>query len=241
MPPLATKHSEFYFDDSLVVIQVEDSLFKVHKRQLMKSETFSDMFSTPSGDIEEGTSPEKPIVLEGMAASDFGCLLKVLYASYFSTDRPKIEESLIVPAFRLANNWNFEDLRTHLLPLAEQTLENDIDKIVLARECDIKQWLVPAHIRLCYRTEPFTTDEVVKLGVHSLLLITRVRDEIFRPVPTWESSMCSGCMGYRVCSINSYCAKCKIGTYYLSPNGSRPDEALVMLKVDQWVENGCVF
>jgi hypothetical protein len=41
------------------------------------------MFQLPkkySGGSEEGASPEHPIILEGIAASDFEALLKVLYA-----------------------------------------------------------------------------------------------------------------------------------------------------------------
>ncbi|KAG9119744.1 hypothetical protein FRC07_005078 [Ceratobasidium sp. 392] len=166
------RHSEFFFDNSLVALQIEDTLFNVHKYQLMKSETFSDMFSTAKGDTEEGSSPDKPIVLEGVTASDFECLMKVLYASHFTTHQLAPDASLIIPAFRLANKWNFEDLRTHLLPLAAKA-SGDIDRIILARECGIEEWLVPAHTGLCQRMEPFTTEEAVKLGIHSLLLVYR--------------------------------------------------------------------
>lgn len=106
-PPLPTKrHPKFYFDDSLVVIQVriavqaprncassrltiispldkvEDTLFKVHKHQLLKSETFTDMFKVPRGGYteQEGASPEHPIVLRGVASADFEALMTVLYA-----------------------------------------------------------------------------------------------------------------------------------------------------------------
>ncbi|KAG9126563.1 hypothetical protein FRC07_002973 [Ceratobasidium sp. 392] len=130
------------------------------------------MFSTAKGDPEEGSSPDKPIVLEGVTASDFECLMKVLYASHFTTHQLAPDASLIIPAFRLANKWNFEDLRAHLLPLAEKTL-SDIEKIIFARECGIEEWLVPAHVGLCQRMEPFTTEEAVELGIHSLLLVYR--------------------------------------------------------------------
>ncbi|KAJ1305368.1 hypothetical protein OPQ81_000383 [Rhizoctonia solani] len=164
--PTVKRHSEFFFDNTLVAIQVEDTLFNVHKYQLLKSETFSDMFKVPKqgeGEVEEGSSPEHPIIMEGVKASDFVALLKVLYASHFSLHQPEPEASLIIPAFRLANMWNFFDLRSFLLPLAEKHL-NDIDKILFAREFDIKDWLAPAHIRLCQRQEKLTTEDARKLG-----------------------------------------------------------------------------
>ncbi|KAH7338079.1 hypothetical protein B0J17DRAFT_410303 [Rhizoctonia solani] len=81
--PTVKRHSDFFFDNTLVAIQVEDTLFNVHKYQLLKSETFSDMFKVPKAkgdEPEEGSSPEHPIVMEGVKADDFVALLKVLYA-----------------------------------------------------------------------------------------------------------------------------------------------------------------
>ncbi|KAG8739299.1 hypothetical protein FRC11_000775, partial [Ceratobasidium sp. 423] len=77
------RHPEFFFDNTLVAIQVENTLFNVHKYQLTKSEVFSDMFKTPKvedNEPEAGSSPEHPIIIKDIAASDFAALLKVLYA-----------------------------------------------------------------------------------------------------------------------------------------------------------------
>ncbi|CAE6451054.1 unnamed protein product [Rhizoctonia solani] len=93
------------------------------------------MFIVPkvtSGNPEEGSSPEHPIKMEGIKASGFAALLKVLYAGQFSAPQLEPEPSLIIPAFRLANMWGFSNLRTTLLPLAEKHL-SDIDKILLQK------------------------------------------------------------------------------------------------------------
>ncbi|KAG8703133.1 hypothetical protein FRC08_003055 [Ceratobasidium sp. 394] len=241
-PPLATKrHSKFYFDNTLVVLQIEDALFNVHKYQLMKSETFSDMFKTAEADPEEGSSPEKPIVLEGVSASDFECLLTVLYATRFSTYQPTPEASLIIPAFRLANKWSFEDLRNYLLPLAEKEL-TDIDKIVFAREFGIKAWLAPAHTRLCQRKEPLNTDEAVKLGVHSLLLISRLR-EFPRPAHASATYVCGPCAGYTIYGSGSgmNCNVCGRRDRVVSSQSGTSNNESIGAKVEKWVEDGCVF
>ncbi|CAE6523992.1 unnamed protein product [Rhizoctonia solani] len=173
------RHSEFFFDNTLIAIQIENTLFNVHKYQLVKSEVFSDMFKLPkseSGEPEEGSSPEHPIVIHGAAASDFAALLKVLYASHFSSHQPAPQAALIIPAFRLANLLGFADLRTYLLPLAEQNLD-DVDKIVFAREFDIKEWLVPAFVRLCKREEHLSMEEAMKLEVVSVLMISSMREK----------------------------------------------------------------
>ncbi|QRV99783.1 The BTB (BR-C, ttk and bab)/POZ (Pox virus and Zinc finger) domain [Ceratobasidium sp. AG-Ba] len=249
------RHSKFYFDNTLVVLEVEGMLFNVHKYQLMKSETFSDMFKAAKQDPEEGASPDKPIVLEGVKASDFECLLTVLYATRFSNYQPAPEAALIIPAFRLANKWNFEDLRSFLLPLAEKEL-SDIDKIIFAREFGIKDWLAPAHVRLCQREEPLSSEEANKLGAQSLLLILRIRDE-FHHQPGASNTgasaryciICIGGARYTSFNAGSYsCNKC--GAVRNTMNGPYPlvtttpiqtQTSSIELKVKKWVQDGCVF
>ncbi|KAG8688895.1 hypothetical protein FRC11_004556 [Ceratobasidium sp. 423] len=173
------RHPEFFFDNTLIAIRIENTLFNVHKYQLIKSEVFSDMFKMPKpedNEPEEGSSPEHPIVIDGVAASDFTALLRVLYASHFSSNQPAPEAPLIIPAFRLANMFDFSELHAYLLPLAEKSL-GDVDKIVLAREFDIKEWLAPAHIRLCKRDERLSTEEARKLEVDSVLMISHMREQ----------------------------------------------------------------
>lgn len=232
-PALAIKrHPEFYFDNTLIVIQIEDTLFNVHKYQLMKSETFSDMFSIAeeSGDdLEEGSSPENPIVMLEVAVSDFEALLKVLYATRFSTNQFEPEAPLIIPAFRLANKWNFKELRDYLIPLAEKVLD-DVDKIAFAREFDVKDWLAPALTRLCQRKEPLTSEESSKLGVDSLLLVSRIREE--KLTPTKPLVCPSGC------GEQLTCTKCE--NHPESSISSLPDDQIEP-KVKAWIENGCVF
>ncbi|KAH7338068.1 hypothetical protein B0J17DRAFT_660641 [Rhizoctonia solani] len=195
------RHPEFFFDNTLVAIQIEDTLFNVHKYQLAKSEVFSDMFDIPKPEgnaPEEGSSPGHPIKLEGVSASDFTALLRVLYASYFSNDHPTPEASLVVPAFRLANMFNFSELRAFLLPLAEKNLD-DVNTIVFAREFAIKEWLAPAYIRLCKREAVLSDEEASKLGAKSVLMIWRMRETHRSRGSTAivDYAYCQSCAGWR--------------------------------------------
>ncbi|KAF8598502.1 hypothetical protein BDV93DRAFT_561213 [Ceratobasidium sp. AG-I] len=230
------RHSKFYFDNTLIVILIEDTLFNVHRYQLMKSETFSDMFKIASESEQEsgeGSSPENPIVMSGVKASDFEALLTVLYATRFSTYHPDPDASLIIPAFRLANMWNFADLRTYLLPLAEKVL-GDIDKIVFAREFDVKDWLAPAHTRICQRTEALTSEEAKKLGIESLLLILRIRE--VRSGQGVTPPDCPNICGY---TLQTYCNNC--GKRPFSALTGTLADAVVGGKVKTWIDSGCIF
>ncbi|CAE6432748.1 unnamed protein product, partial [Rhizoctonia solani] len=211
-PPTVVRHPEFFFDNTLVAIQIENTLFNVHKYQLLKSEVFADMFKMPKprdDEPEEGSSPEHPITIDGVAASDFAALLKVLYASLFSSNQPTPEASLTIPAFRLANMFNFSELRSSLLPLAEQNL-GDVDKIVFSREFDMKEWLVPAYTRLCQREELLSVEEATKLEVRDVLMISHMREKyrVRNTLAITGEYYCYSCIGMTYFHGGAYCKHC---------------------------------
>ncbi|CAE6489207.1 unnamed protein product [Rhizoctonia solani] len=244
-PRPVAHHPEFYLDDSLIIIEIENTLFKVHKYQLVKSEVFSDMFKMPKtkdNEPEEGSSPEHPIVISGVAASDFTALLKVLYASLFSSNQPAPEAGLIIPAFRMANMFNFSELHTYLLPLAEKHL-GDVDKIVFAREFDIKEWLAPAYTRLCQREERLSVEEAIKLEVRSVLMISHMREQYRTRGDTTTSGhyYCRACISIQHTDRN--CDQCHSapGTLYLcGPSTTGPktntNNNAIELEVKKWVD-----
>ncbi|KAH7338062.1 hypothetical protein B0J17DRAFT_706504 [Rhizoctonia solani] len=251
-PEPIIRHSEFFFDNTLIAIQVENTLFNVHKYQLAKSEVFSDIFKLPKPKEDrpqEGSSPEHPIVIHGATASDFAALLKVLYASHY---HPAPEISLIIPGFRLACLLNFSELRTYLLPLAEQNLD-DVDKIVFAREFNIKDWLAPALIRLCQREEVLTTEEARKLNIDSVLLLWRMRER-YRTrtsgrtyASTGNTVYCQSCTDWQYHGNGDFtCQLChvKANTHFLSYRGQstiggsiNTNDAALAAEVKQWVED----
>ncbi|KAG8700089.1 hypothetical protein FRC08_004930 [Ceratobasidium sp. 394] len=228
-----SRHPKFCFDNTLVAIGIEGTLFNVHKYQLMKSTTFSDMFaiaeqSEDDQATREGTSLDNPIIMQGVSASDFECLMTVLYASHFSSHQPEPEASLIIPAFRLANMWDFADLCAYLKPLAERAL-SDVDKVVFAREFKVAEWLAPAHAKLCLREAKITTQEAAKLGLDSLLFISRFREE--HPRKLSGTARCDGCN-------NENCYNCGGD---MTVTKALPGENEVVAQVQTWLDGGCVL
>ncbi|EUC67652.1 BTB/POZ domain protein [Rhizoctonia solani AG-3 Rhs1AP] len=248
------QHSKFFFDNILVAIQIEDTLFNVHKYQLAKSEVFSDMFKMPKpeGDgAEEGSSPEHPIIINGVSASDFTALLTVLYAGQFSSNQPTLNAPLIIPAFRLANMFNFSELRAYLLPLAEENLD-DVDKIVFAREFDIKEWLAPAHIHLCQRDDHLSAEEARKLEVDSVLMISRMRERhrTRSSAAIANNVYCHKCCGWQYYGHSGYtCQHCNTNPvgHYLRYSGpgtmevkTTTNDSALEIEVRKWVEDSYV-
>ncbi|CAE7101906.1 unnamed protein product, partial [Rhizoctonia solani] len=230
LPPV--RRSKFFFDDSMLVIQIEDVQFKIHKSKLMESETFSDMFATAdgsnaSGSPMEGYCTDRPIKLEGVSASDFECLLTLLYERHFTYQHPELETPLLLPAFRLAHMWNFTELRAYLLPYLENNL-SDADKVVYAHEFDMKEWIIPAYIRLCRRAEPLSSEEAEKLGFKAAMMIFRLREERY----LLTDQRCCG----RAMQVRSpiYCNSCGRGSGVMT-------DKVIEEKINTWEKNGQIF
>jgi hypothetical protein len=78
---------------------------------------------------------------------------------------------------RLATRWQFTSFRF----LALQTLEpiaSPLQKFFLARELDIADWLLPAHVALCLRDESLTLGEMRVLPLEDVHLIVTVRERL---------------------------------------------------------------
>ncbi|CAE6524041.1 unnamed protein product [Rhizoctonia solani] len=260
------RHSTFYFDETLVVLKVENVLFKVHKYHLVRSETFSDMFKVPqrSGDSVEGSTPEHPVVLDGVAATGFEALLTMLYARRCSTFQLQLTSSLITSAFRLAHMWNFFDLRSYLLAQAEASL-SDAEKIVFAKKFSVRKWLAPAYLNLCRRSTPPTTSEATKLRLDDVVMIFRLRERyrVWDPMGRTNSSSsekyCERCFGYSYhspkvevelppskfgWSTNTpKCSKCgvEVRSYFESNRSSElnSDDNSLEKEIEKWIEGGC--
>ena len=66
-------------------LQVEDTLFRVPRRYFeQESEIFRTMFQLPvaEGIAPDGSSNERPLLLEGVNKEDFRQLLKVMFPEY---------------------------------------------------------------------------------------------------------------------------------------------------------------
>ncbi|CAE7229614.1 unnamed protein product [Rhizoctonia solani] len=249
-PEQLNRHPNFFFSNDLVAIQVENTLFNVHRFQLAKSEnTWGKLRQAIE---EEGSSPEQPIKLEGVSVSDFAALLKVLYNSPFPSNQPSPETSLIIAAFRMADKFRFSGLRAYLLTLAEKEL-NDIDKIVFATEFYIKELLTPPYIRLCERAEPLNSEEIRKLGAESVSIISRLREQHRNRTVSFTVGYyyCYSCTGMKFENANDRngdreCDGCGTEIYSsgLSYTGSEKrtqtvivDSSAIEMGVKKWVED----
>ena len=187
-PAKATRNTKYYLDS--VTFKVEDQLFKVPKYRFMKeSEVFQDMFSLPQGGeddddpwgesddkgksvdrgrfVREGGSDDHPIVLEGIQCIDFERFLEILYP----LDTPPTSPTpLSLDTYRstltLATMWSFRSLRTHCISQMRSLVPAlpSIEKILLARRCRVRSWLIEGYDELIRRKTHITESESLQLG-----------------------------------------------------------------------------
>ncbi|KAJ2919704.1 hypothetical protein MD484_g666, partial [Candolleomyces efflorescens] len=201
--PSLQRHSKYYFNDDLVIFKVENSLFRVHKHYLIKeSEVFQSMFSCPPDTAgPEGCTEDKPIVLPEVKVQEFEALLDVFYERGYCDKEPRIGlpstwfsrgdaskldadekahlRERLQGLLSVADRFGFEEIKG----LAIKALEKDslvklgpVDKIILAHQFDVSDWLRPAYTKLCQRSKPLSTTEAGKLGAETAALIAQARE-----------------------------------------------------------------
>ncbi|KAJ7463310.1 hypothetical protein FB451DRAFT_1266123 [Mycena latifolia] len=130
-PSRAVRDEKFYFPSGDCILQVEHTLFKIHKFHLVTgSPVFAGMFALPlCGAAGEGLSDDLPIVLEGDTVFDFRSLLKYIYASVIDTQIMLVPPSQlphIVAVARLAHKYELAPWQRWAFLVAASHFKNDI-------------------------------------------------------------------------------------------------------------------
>ncbi|KAH9486151.1 hypothetical protein JR316_0000215 [Psilocybe cubensis] len=134
----------------LVSFRVENTVFRVPKQAFDLEETiFKDMFALPApvSEIQEGSSNEYPIYLEGIEADDFRSFLRVLCP----LGQPPVTELKVwIGALALATLWHFTEVRAEAIEAISQKMKGMgvLQRIHLGRKCNSEKWVQDAYIEL---------------------------------------------------------------------------------------------
>ncbi|KAL4068670.1 hypothetical protein V8B97DRAFT_2057421 [Scleroderma yunnanense] len=178
------KDDDFYM--TLVTLQVEDYLFRVPRHTLeAQSTVFQDMFSfPPPPSIEvEGSSNECPIRLDGVKADEFRQLLKVLFPGPCGP-RQHLNSEEWISVLKLSQMWQCQQARAIALKELpySSVRKGAVEKVALAFQYDIKQWLIPGLNEMARRPEPISAGDVHLLGLDVALKVAAVRESlVFQP------------------------------------------------------------
>ncbi|KAG8747731.1 hypothetical protein FRC10_011859 [Ceratobasidium sp. 414] len=180
--PGLKKHSIFFIEAEMVTIQVEDTLFNVHKQQLQRSGTFRDMFTLGN---QNGLTPEgfkRPLSVVALILKPYTSECSKCDNQPFMRRVQAIEPDRIRSALRLADMWDFTHHRDYLLEVAFNTFDI-VDQIVLAEQFNVRNRVQPLYLNLCQRHEPLTLEEARKLGLEGTALVGRLRERLCRRIP----------------------------------------------------------
>jgi len=192
-----SEDESYYFAD--VVFLVEDRLFKVPRRYFEEdSEVFRDMFQlpVPKDVVPDGCSRENPLRLEGIAKEDFKQLLKIMYPKRFGQ-----EEILSIlewtSVLKLATMWEFDEIRKLAIRKMSALDIDTVEKVVIARDYQVGEWLVPTINTLAQREQPLGVQDVNRLGWDYVLKVAEVRESLSSP-NSGGSTYCRYCHTYGI-------------------------------------------
>jgi len=179
--PVPTQNPHFYLDS--VVFLVEGDLFKVYRHFFEKSSVFATIFTLPPGDNDvEGSSDAHPFRLEGVAKFDFECLLRLmhLHVPFSQSNAPqytriKMTSDEWISVLKLSTMWEFSEYRKLAIDKLSKSLRL-VDKICLAKEYKVADWLMEGYIGLASRQETISSDDEEKLGLSTVVRLFRLRE-----------------------------------------------------------------
>jgi len=177
------QHSEYYLEGGNLIIQVENTLFRVWSTTFRKhSKCFDELLRPPmvvkQRSVPDGTDDEHPLHLQGLKPYEFVCFLWILYPPVFG--QYKADTALHwITILELSHRWDFEDIhKLAIKQLAGYKIEA-VQKIALQQKYRIeKQWAYESYINLCSRGSPLTSDEAEKLGTQTTALVNQVREKL---------------------------------------------------------------
>ncbi|KAK2462925.1 hypothetical protein APHAL10511_005123 [Amanita phalloides] len=179
---MATRNEEFYIDD-MVVIRVEDQLFKVPQHVLTaNSPVFRDMFNMPipKDSQPDGSSDEQPLVLEGLKASGFARLLKCIYPFKFRPAPSKLEFSLEEwkEVLKLSASYEMTEVKAWIVKEMTPLVDHYPTLLVhLSLVYDVKPWLASGAYDLVSRAEPLTETDIKVIGPSYAAKIMSLRED----------------------------------------------------------------
>ncbi|KAG8916231.1 hypothetical protein FRC02_004102 [Tulasnella sp. 418] len=205
---LPQRHTSFYAT-TMIVLRVEDTLYRVDIRLLQRFQVFREMFDNAgqhNTDKREGVEDTDPIVLQGVTNFEFESLLRVCEPMQFLGSGPVADFKEWSAVLHLCTMWCYDELREHAIKEIEKLNPAPVDSILLARKCNVTKWLKLAYIQLCNRTEPVTADEGLLLGIHLFAELCHIREKFKPGTVTSQPMIVCGHCSYT--NNGSYCNRC---------------------------------
>ncbi|KAG8914527.1 hypothetical protein FRC01_004026 [Tulasnella sp. 417] len=176
--PATSNAYRFGFDPE-IAFKIEGISFGLPLSQIKVSSFFRELLKAPVHG--EGTQ-RNPIDLDKVSRvtlSQVQSFHRILNCRRFEPE-PVLSEEQWTDALRLATLWDFDHIRAYAIKNLKNSFLDPLQRIQLAEECNVKEWLHPAYARLCARRAPLTAKEGQILGFERFAALCRIREEVLR-------------------------------------------------------------
>ncbi|KAF5391754.1 hypothetical protein D9757_001731 [Collybiopsis confluens] len=188
-PVSYVRDNSFYYDYR--VFLVDGFLFRFQINILAaESDHFRAMMDLPvDPSTEEGLVDRNPIRIDGVSKDDFRQLLRVLSPPQrFMEPVPTLSFSEWTSVLKLADMWCMEKVKSHAISTMDGLPDIDpVDKVVTARQFDIRSWLTPSFNEILRRPQSFSESDLERLGAPTFFLLLQFRDRV-QPYDTYYGS-----------------------------------------------------
>ena len=100
----------------------------------------------------------------------------------------------------IANTYGLKRVYRRALAEIEDINVNidPVERVLLAKKLNVKNWLAPAYVALCIRRDPLNESEAEKLGIQTYVKLMTARESIYREAKDRSFSVTNNlrCCGY---------------------------------------------
>ncbi|KAI0033273.1 hypothetical protein K488DRAFT_85041 [Vararia minispora EC-137] len=184
----------YYLDDSLVVLAVDNELYRVHRSVLIReSDVFAGMFALPQDPAQsnqvDGSDDEHPIVIPITTKEEFEAFLDYIYTSPHEVYQADLATWLLL--YTIGDRYSCEKLVQRVIRKIENLTRDFsyVERIVLADGYGLRQFVKKAckdfvvmksHADLGYA-------ETNRLGLGRTTMLFRIHERTCR-LSLWRSS-----------------------------------------------------
>ncbi|KAI0672164.1 hypothetical protein C8Q78DRAFT_730427 [Trametes maxima] len=188
----AVRHSMFYMEDEMIIMRVENCLFRVHRYFLERDSTFfKDFFQrTLAPGSGAGKTDDTAVRLQEVSRREFECLLHFLY---HGASNPQNDSILsLVLLLSTSTTLAFPSARAHAISALDGASPplDPVERVFLAEKYGIPAWRRPAYVELCARSHPLEDAEAEVLGLQTTARLARAREAVLEEkVQEWRRAV----------------------------------------------------
>lgn len=86
----------------------------------------------------------------------------------------------LAAVLKLSTRWGLSSVRRFVLRRLDEIMQ-PVQRLALARSCDVEKWVSRALVTLCERSDPLSLDDILQMSPEDIALVTQVREQARAP------------------------------------------------------------